>query len=185
MHQTSKSTNPTQSNPNHPILDRYAMKRIEFRARRLAIRFNLDDDQREDLAQDMVVELLAAFPRFDETKASRKTFVNRVLDLFSKHTIRTRMNQMKRDFESTVCLHELDESAHPACDGSQGSKLDMKLDIEDIFAQMPGTLQRICILLKSFSVTEVAKILNIHRVTLYRRVLQIRAIFEKAGYSFF
>lgn len=68
-------------NPTANFLDDYAMQRIEFRARQLARQHKNRGDW-QDLRQDMVVEILEAAPRFDPAKASRETFIARVLDRF-------------------------------------------------------------------------------------------------------
>ena len=54
------------------IIDAYTLKRIKFRAKRLAERLDLSDDQRDDYAQDMAVEILEAFKKFDASKSSKR-----------------------------------------------------------------------------------------------------------------
>ena len=86
-------TNPSRSNPASAapkcpadpactLIDQYAMDRIEYRVDRLRKEFGLNAQDAEDLTQDMLAALLANAPRFDEAKATKRTFVCQVLDYF-------------------------------------------------------------------------------------------------------
>ena len=70
------------------LLDHFVLDRIGYRARRLAVQFNLDDGRQDDLRQDMVAEVLRAATRFDPTRTTWHTFACRVLDRLVKHIAR-------------------------------------------------------------------------------------------------
>jgi len=178
--------NPPQNSPTD-FLDDYAMERIEFRARQLAQQYKGCGDW-EDLRQDMVVELLEAAPRFDPEKASRETFIARVLDRFEIDLYR----QHARDQEvQCVSLDDPSiqrdflEDCSSVMEPSGQEQTDRISDIESVIADLPSELAEACSFLKHYSFSETARRLDIGRGTLYRRVEAIQRHFARAGYDDF
>lgn len=175
---------------NDSLIDDYVMERIDYRARRLAIQFGLTDEQREDLSQDMVVEVLAAMARFDPAQSNRKTFVSRVLDNFVKNAIRTEMHRRQRECYNPIPLEDISEGYVPVVNDPRGGELseveqvDMKMDFEEILSWMPQRLQRICKLLTEYSVAETAEKLGVNRTAIYRHIPEIQEYFRRGDYEF-
>ncbi len=169
------------------LIDEYVLERIAFRLRRLAKQFNLTEDEQEDYRQDMVVELLSAFERFDPGKAKRETFVNRVLDKLVKYATRTRCTHRRRACDSPIgfegiapgyqlvvndtCAGELDE---------QGRR-ELRLDVKVVMARMPERLRGVCRLLMEFDPTAAARELGICRQSIYRNIAEIRRYLTAAA----
>lgn len=178
------------SQPNKTTIDNYVLKRIEYRAKRLAIQFGLSDEERDDYAQDMAVEVLVAIKRHDLSQSTFKTFVNRVLDMFVRNAVRTEINRRKRECDNPIPLDHIADGLTPVInDPRQGElseveQLDMKMDFEEIISKMPRHLRRICNHLKEYSVVETAKMLGINRTAFYRHIDEIQEYFRRGDYYF-
>ena len=190
MSNTQVSRRETTCNENTSIIDDYVLERIDYRSRRLAIQFGFTDEQREDLSQDMVVEVLSAMPKFDPAQSNRKTFISRVLDNFVKNAIRTEIHRRQRECDTPVPLEDISEGYTPVVNDprqgqlSEAEQLDTQMDVAQILSQMPRHLQKICSLLKTHSITETAKKLRINRTAIYRQLAEIREHFQRSGYGY-
>lgn len=186
MLQKTKVSNNSINN----AIDDYTLERIDYRVRRLAIQFGLTDERRDDYAQDMVVEILAALAKFDPAQSARKTFINRVLDNFVKNAIRTEIHRRRRECDNPTPLEDISEAYAPVVnDPRQGQlgeaeQLDMQMDVAQVLSQMPRQLQKICSLLKIHSITETAKKLGINRTAIYRQLAEAREYFQRGGYDY-
>lgn len=190
MGNTQSNRRENKSNVNDNVIDDYVLERIDYRARRLAIQLGLTDEQRDDYAQDMIVEILTAIKKHDPSQSTRKTFINRVLDMFVKNAIRTEIHRRRRECNNPIPLDDIAEGFTPVVnDPRQGElseveQLDMKMDFEEILSWMPQHLQRICNLLTEYSVAETAKKLGINRTAIYRHIAEIQEYFRRGDYEF-
>ena len=174
-------------NPTAEFLDDYAMERIEFRARQLAQQYKGRGDW-EDLRQDMVVELLEAAERFDPAKASRETFIARVLDRFEIDLYRENARNQEVQcvsLDDPSVERDFLEDCSSVVEPSGQEQTDLSSDVESLIAGLPPELAEVCCLLKHYSFSETARRLDIGRGTLYRRVEAIRKHFARAGYDDF
>jgi len=169
------------------VVDDYALARIDYRVRELTSQFDLSEDEKEDLRHDMVVELLSAFKRFDPDKATRETFINRVLDKFVKHAIRVRCTRQRRACDSPIGFDDIAPGYESAVNDTRSGQLneqglcELRLDLRAAIARMPERLQRVCRLLMTFNPTETARKLGICRQSIYRNIREIRGRLIRAG----
>lgn len=172
------------------VIDLYVLERIQYRVRKFALRFDLTDEQKEDVAHDMIVEVLSAIKRHDPSQSNRKTFINRVLDMFIRNAVRTELNRQRRQCDNPSSLDEIAEGFTPVVNDPRKGQLsdaeqpDMQMDLETILSRMPQHLRDICVLLKEYSVPEVARKLGKHRSTVYHHLDEIEKYFHRAGYDF-
>lgn len=177
--------------PSSHLIDDYVLKRIEFRTRQLAIKLRLPDDRRDDLAQEMAVELLKAVDRFDPNgSASWHTYACRVLDLAVKKLTQNECRMRKREAGRPMgfaqspdgCSSAVNNPAHEGED--ELAQLEMKLDVDLVMSRLPARLRQACELLKEHSPAEAAEAMGIHRNSIYRMIAQARVYFENAGLGF-
>jgi RNA polymerase sigma factor (sigma-70 family) len=171
-------------------LDEYALKRIEFRVKRLARSFHLDEEHADDVRQDMALDLLKALRRFDPARCQRRTFVTRALNRTFKHIARRLRNRLRHGTKSPVSLECIRQGFEPVCnDPGQGefSEEDLaglRMDLEDLLPAMPERLRRVAeALMANDSPAEAARALGIHRCNVTRAIQQIRPYLEAAGYG--
>ena len=60
-------------------IDEYAVQIIKFKAKQLVGRVGLTDSDREDLEQEMILDLLQRLPKYNPDRAQRNTFIARVV----------------------------------------------------------------------------------------------------------
>ncbi len=175
------------SNPTTQPIDDYAMARIDFRVHQLRFQFDLSDEDQEDVRNDMVIELLTAFRRFNPSLAKRETFINRVLDRYVLYVMRQRCTQLRHASDTPLSFDQVASEFQPAGnDPRQGqfSEQDLstlRLDMQSAITRLSKRDQRIARLLMVYTPSEVAKHIGVHRCSMSRIIGRIREQFVKAG----
>ena len=168
---------------DHPVIDQYAMDRIDYRVRELTACFDLSQDEQDELRNDMVVEVLQAFPRFDPDKAKRETFINRVLDRFVKYMKRVRCTRMRRAWESPLGLDDVHAGFAPVVNDPRRGEPDeqalreLRIDVRDRLDRMPEKLRHVAEVLMTRSGRQAMRELHVGKTTLYRYIARIRQYF--------
>jgi len=169
------------------FVDDYAMARIRYRVGKIARRFGMSSHERADLQQDMAAELLKASARFDPSLASRRTFINRVLDRHMKYLLRKEYTRRCRPCTSPAGFDDINHGFQPAVNDLRMGELDeqaraeVRLDLEAVIATMPAKLQSVCAALTELKPADAAERLGVSRQTVYRYIHEIREHFERAG----
>lgn len=188
----------------YPGLDEYAVKLIKRKARQLAGRVGFVQSDRQDLEQEMALDLLLRLPRYDPDLAKRETFITRLID----HKIATLVEAQKagvRDFRKRA--GSLDERP-PGDDGErvdeppllrgkdyvrravaearrEEEQRDLRADFKKVLSGLPAggrvDLRFLCERLQSASISEIARETGVPRSTLYEAVQKLRDLFERAG----
>ena len=126
---------------------------------------------REDLEQEAMVGLWRALPQFDSSRASLRTFVERV--------IATRIASAMRSQRSLRRLPAYDTPPH---DLSQPpASVELRSDVERVLAELSDGDRRLALLLIDHTPTEASRQLRISRSTVYERIRRIRVAFIDAG----
>lgn len=174
------STAPT---PNPDWIDAYALERVEHQVARLSRELRLCQADKDDVRQDLLLDLWTAGRRFNPAIASKRTFVCRVLvraaarvrrDLRSKRSAaapeRLALSQIKRhgrDRAVGVARRDFTRDLHLAIDVGAGVTSlgrDQRLLVERLKSQTPA---------------EIAAGAGFHRSTVYRHIDALRT--ELAG----
>ena len=177
--------------PDSRNLD-YAAKLIGRKARYLARKVEFADVDRDDIAHDLLKEVLERWPSFDPARAKATTFIARIVEHGIVSMIRGK-RAAKRDVRKTVGL--ADERAAPAEEfdeqtarGRRGcaardpfEEMALWLDVLAARSDLPTELQRLCALLTQYSMAEVSRLSGRPRTSLYNDLHRIRKRFEDAG----
>jgi RNA polymerase sigma factor (sigma-70 family) len=168
------------------FIDAYALSRVNYRATRLARAFRLGEHDAEDLRSRMVIQLLRAASRFDPGRASRCTFINRVLDRTYRHIARELRTRREHGTWNPVQFSESHAVAEAtaavrAKGADPADHVARCIDLDAALASLPRPLRAICEELKHASPREVSERLSLHRSTIYRSIAQVRAHFETCG----
>ena len=189
-----------QSRPNAPssslighaqpactLIDQYAMDRIGYRVDRLRKQFGLNTQDAEDLIQDMLAALLANAPRFDEAKATKRTFVCQVLNYVVLMFVRSRRI---RSGHSAMRPLSFDAAFGEGCrecvsdDGGPdlADRAALRMDMEAALAPLRRRERLIAEDLKHYgNVTDVARARTMARGSVYRCVTVIRERLSESG----
>ncbi len=184
-------------------IDEYAVQIIKFKAKQLVGRVGLTDSDREDLEQEMILDLLQRLPKYDPARAQRNTFIARVVD----HKIATIIEARKAglrdyrlcrcslddrfeygEYEDGFCIERMeiiDQEDYLMRTGKISrppSELrDLSIDVRQAIEKLPPELRELCRRLDTDTVTEISRDTGIPRGTIYESIKKLRAIFEDAG----
>lgn len=184
------------------ICGEYARTLIRVKAKQLVRQPGFKRSEQRDIEQDLMVHLLAQADRFDPTRSSIDTFVDRVVDSGAGMLVRAR-KRLKRCPEEgieikslAVVVEQVDEP--PAALASLISAEDQErrmgtrglsdfeaFELADSVAianaAMPPRLQAICRSLMKGNRTQTARELNLSRHDLESAIAEIRERFTQAG----
>ena len=177
--------------------DEYAIQLIKYKARHLVGHVGFTAEDRQDIEQDLIIDLLQRLSNFNPEKAQHNTFVARVVDNKIASMIEARTT-IKRDYRVTVIsINEpLVDSDGDVMDHSETisqddyffrinssvrsavDQHDLNIDLHTAIAQLPEELQRLCQLLSHDSISEVSRTTGCSRIKLYNALKRIRKVFE-------
>ena len=181
-------------------IDEYAGRLIRHKARQLVKHPGFTGADREDIEQELALELLRRQQEYDPDRAPRAAFVTGVLRQKAAMMRRARSAQKRRGGNGMCSLHEQvrnEDGQHVELADTLGQEdrlrrtggqaksptasCDLRLDMETVLARLPGRLRELCNLLKTKSVAEVCRATGTPRMTLCRNIKRLRAAFEEAG----
>lgn len=128
---------------------------------------------RDDIEQDLTIEVLTRLPDFDPERAGRDAFVRMVLAHAAADWLR-RWNRRP----VPVPVAPTDTVPDPrAVDPADAAA------VAEILAGLPEDLRAVTNLMPTETVAAIARALGISRSTAHRRVRELRARFEQAGFG--
>ncbi|WFS60866.1 sigma-70 family RNA polymerase sigma factor [Pseudodesulfovibrio thermohalotolerans] len=181
-------------------IDDYAVQLIKYKARQLVGRVGFTESDREDLEQEMVLDLLRRLPKFDPKRAGRNTFIARIVE----HKVATIIEAQKagmRDYRLCSCslndrledeegrsierMETIDQEDYLRRTGKLSRPMSelrhLSIDLRSAVQTLPPELRELCKRLQTESVTEISRDTGIPRGTIYESIKKLRAIFEDAG----
>jgi len=180
-------------------IDEYAVRIIKHKARQLVGRAGFTESDREDLEQEMMLDLLRRLPKYNPDRAQRNTFIARIVE----HKVATIIEARKagmRDYRLCTCslndrleddeggsierLETIDQEEYLRRTGKLSRPAaelrDLSIDLGRVIASLPPELRTLCQRLQTESVTEISRDTGIPRGTIYESIKKLRAIFEDA-----
>lgn len=181
-------------------IDAYAVQIITFKARQLVGRAGFTESDREDIEQELLLDLLQRLPRYDPERAQRSTFIARVVDNRIATIIEAR-KAGRRDYRLCTCsLKDLQEDEEGHCVerletidqddyllgvgaiARASSELgDLSLDLRDALEKLPSDVRDLCRRLATDTVSEISRDTGVPRGTIYEAIKTIRRIFDDIG----
>ncbi len=185
-------------------LDEYAIRLIRHKARQLVGRAGFVEADRQDIEQELVVDLLRRLPHFDAARAKRETFITRIVE----HQVATLIETQKagiRDYRRRAGSlderrEDRDEDAGnsasdlpPVLDQKEyrrevlaaarrgGDLLALRADLARVLAELPAELRKLVEDLHTATASEIARKRCIPRGTLYEAIAKLRNRFDTAG----
>lgn len=180
-------------------IDSYAAELIRNKARQLVGKGGFTHEDRSDIEQELMLDLLQRMKHFNPAKAKKSTFMSRVVE----HRISTMLEfrfaacrdwrkctdslndpvgngdaEFSEKIENVTSRDEFGwDASSPDCDEQLGFSMDLRKVLENL----PEDLRTLCLRLKGQSVAEIAREMGIPRTTLYSKIHQIKAAFQEAN----
>ena len=183
---------------NYPGLTPEMVKLIKSRAYTLSRGYRHTPEDREDLEQDMALQLLSALPTYDPEKSILQTFANRVIDYWTSVQAR-KWRASRRDYRARGV--SLDEP----CMGEDGERttlgdmlredealgfaealgcieaVELKIEVDKAMATLSPQLREMCYALMTMSVADLCRSHNLSRGKVAFQIKKIRKAFQDAG----
>ncbi len=181
-------------------IDAALLKIVRAKAAGLIGTYGFSPSDGDDIRQELVLDCIIRFRKFDPAKSSCRSFVsrivnNRVATLVEGQRARCRDYRACRSSlndqiefapgESMELAERVSADEYEARIGRSGlsarDRVELQIDVARVIASLPSELAAITIMLKSVSVVEAARQLSVPRSTKYRRIGDIRVVIENAG----
>jgi RNA polymerase sigma factor (sigma-70 family) len=150
-----------------PVAQDLAVRKAGAFARRRA----MPVDEREDVESQLLLTFLVRWSKFDDSRASARTFASRVMDKELASILRYRQAQRRRPQDVPVIV------GGP----SAAARQQFRIDIAKALASLSGPVKQTATALSLLSTVEVAASLRCSRQTVTKRKQQIRRALLSAG----
>jgi RNA polymerase sigma-70 factor (ECF subfamily) len=131
----------------------------------------LADEDRRDLEQEGLLAFWRSLPYFEPSKASIRTFAERVV----ANKIQSESRARRANRRTPVSMKVPSYSEH------LGASVELRIDVERVVAGLADAERRLALLLADYSPAEASRILRKSRSTVYERIRRIRVAFSVAG----
>ena len=150
-----------------------ALRAVQVRAAAAVATGRATAADREDLEQEAFLGLLMALRRYDASRASLRTFLERVAD--------KRFATLMRRRRGSLTVERLDGHRLATPDGIPA--VQFHVDFERVLAPLGDPDRKLALLLIDHGPTEISRMLGIARSTVYARMARLRRAFREAGYG--
>ncbi|MBF0094876.1 MAG: RNA polymerase subunit sigma-24 [Alphaproteobacteria bacterium] len=178
----------------------YAVTKIRFHARQLARTGLLPSQDAEDIEQELMLDLLRRLDDFDPGRASRNTFIARVVEnavatLIEAAKAEKRGSQFQHDSldaplgdddQDSYSLGDItpDDVGLWAAHGLRWNEAaDLRRDLSRVLDRLPHHLSSLCTRLSVGTVTEVSRDTGMPRPTIYDALTEVRRELLAAGFG--
>ena len=181
-------------------VEEYAVTKVRFHARQLARTGLFPSQDAEDIEQDLMLDLLRRLDDFDPGRASRNTFIARVVE----NAAATLVEAARAEKRGSQFQH--DSLDAPLGDDDQGSyslsditpddaglwsayglrwndAADLRRDLSRVLDRLPHRLSSLCARLSVGTVTEVSRDTGMPRPTIYDSLAEVRRELLAAGFG--
>jgi len=181
-------------------IDTYAARLIRAKAHQLIGKAGFTENDRQDLQQDLMMDLLQRMRHFNPAKAKKATFMTRIVQrristLLEARHARCRDWRLCRVSLNTPCENDRGDTPRELIDrvDSQGNLgnseretrqeaiSNLHMDIERVLDTLPEDLRDLCERLRESNMAEIARETGVARTTLYDKLTRIREAFREAG----
>lgn len=164
-------------------IDPYAENLARLKAWQLIRRPEFTRSDREDIEQEILLDVLERLPDYDPKRASRRTFISRIIDHKVASLLEFR-SAARRDPRRVECalntpvagddgqaeLGSLIEGTNPR----PAHVSDLAMDLDELLRTLPSKLRAVCELLPRSTVKEIAAEFGVSRRTVHRWKTEIQ-----------
>jgi RNA polymerase sigma factor (sigma-70 family) len=179
-------------------VDSYAAFFVAYKAKTLTRMPMFSADDFEDLQQELMIAYLHAWPSFDLSKGGRRSFIKAAVNNAARNLVVAAEAQKRwtgitlaslataiSDQDDSPTMEDAISNEDGLWDsaylGYDQLSVDLRHDLDRAISQLTVDLARICLLLKTRTITEIAAETGIPRTTIQDAVKKLRKIMGKAG----
>ena len=180
-------------------IDAYAAVLIRHKARQLVGKAGLTEIDRQDLEQELMIDLLSRMKHFNPAKGKKTTFMTRIVERRISNILEARFAQCRDWRKCTASLNDpipggdddsterIEQVSSDGQMGHQGRETieqrqnDIRFDVDRVIAALPEDLQELCEKLQSSNMAEIAREMGVPCSTLYGKLTKLRDAFREAG----
>lgn len=185
---------------NIPGLNDQIINLIKHKAWSLVGTIGFTISDRDDLEQELVLDLIKRLPKFDPNRAQLMTFVARIIDNKIASMIEARkscffdfrmhsfsLNEPYLDIDGYTIERgdEIDEDDYLMRTGTRSHAaidlIDLRTDLSKVISDLSPELQELCGRLQSQNVTDISTSTGVARYKVYAEISRLRLIFKEAG----
>ena len=179
-------------------IDDYAVRIIKHKARQLIGRYGLTIFDREDLEQELMIDLLQRMRHYNPAKAKKSTFMARIVErhiatlLEARHarcrdwrmcrmSLNTPHENDRGDTREMIDRVDSEGTLRPCQPDTRESEINnLRMDVQRVLDTLPEDLRDLCERLRESNMAEIARETGVPRTTLYDKLTRIREAFRKA-----
>jgi RNA polymerase sigma-70 factor (ECF subfamily) len=150
-----------------------ALRAVQVRAAAAVATGRTAAADRNDLEQEALLGLFLALPRYDASRASLRTYIERVAE--------KRFATLLRRRRAELVVERLDGHRIATADGIPSVQL--RVDFERVLDPLDASARELALLLIDHRPAEISHILGTARSTVYARIARLRQAFLAAGYG--
>lgn len=180
-------------------VDDYAVRIIKHKARQLVGRYGLTFFDREDLEQELMIDLLQRMRHFNPAKAKKTTFIARIVErhiatiLEARHaqcrdwrlcrvSLNTPHENDRGDTRELIDRVDSEGTLRPCQPDTREIEINnLRMDVARVLDTLPEDLRDLCERLRESNMAEIARETGVPRTTLYDKLTRIREAFREAG----
>jgi len=183
---------------NYPGLTPEMVRLVKNKAYSLSTGHGHTQEDREDLEQEMALQLLSALPKYNPDKSQVQTFANRVVDYWATTQIEKQQASCRdyrqrgvsldepcvdSDGENTTLCEMIREDEAIGDAGALGciEAVELKIIVEEVLETLSPQLRELCRSLMTYSVADLCKSNNWSRGKVEFDIKKIRKAFRNAG----
>lgn len=153
---------------------------IRAEVKKLRARGVIRRDDQDDIASELMVQLLGVWERYDPARGSREAFINQVVNTRLVSLLRERRAQKRRG--TTEPVKDRDRLVDRQWFGDEWlRRLELRIDLGVALSKLNPRQRAICDQLLREAITPAAKQMGVPRTTLRDAAARIREIFRDAG----
>jgi RNA polymerase sigma-70 factor (ECF subfamily) len=180
-------------------IDTYAARLIRTKAHQLIGKAGFTENDRQDLQQDLMMDLLQRMRHFNPAKSKKATFMTRIVQrristlLEARHarcrdwrmcrmSLNTPHENDRGDTREMIDRVDSEGTLRPCQPDTRESEINnLRMDVARVLDTLPEDLRDLCERLRESNMAEIARETGVARTTLYDKLTRIRAAFREAG----
>ncbi len=177
----------SKSQNRYEGIDQYVVNQVRYHARALTRHPAVHGMEVEDIEQELMLDYLSRIQAYDPERASRRTFVDRILNHKCASIIEEAKAQKRgggvreMSLESWLENRDGDDDELPDHTYDRTEAIHFSIDVNRILRDLPEPMAVLLTQLGIYNVSEISRRTGVPRSTLYGSINELRARLREQG----